>query len=52
MTLSDGLAIGARPNVEDWLQVGEVGLISVRRDAVRGLTAAASIWVTAAIGTA
>src|SRR5579859_3402670 len=28
------------------------GLIFVRRDAVRGLTTAASIWVTAAIGSA
>jgi putative Mg2+ transporter-C (MgtC) family protein len=28
------------------------GLIFVRRDAVRGLTTAASIWVTAAIGAA
>lgn len=28
------------------------GLIFVRRDAVRGLTTAASIWVTAAVGTA
>jgi putative Mg2+ transporter-C (MgtC) family protein len=125
MMLSHGLALGARPNVEDWLQVGELGLglalsaivgvereirqksaglrthtlvgvgaalfvliskygfsdvllpgqvildpsrvaaqivsgigflgaglIFVRRDAVRGLTTAASIWVTAAIGSA
>ena len=28
------------------------GIIFVRRDAVRGLTTAASIWVTAAIGSA
>jgi putative Mg2+ transporter-C (MgtC) family protein len=28
------------------------GLIFVRRDAVRGLTTAAAIWVTAAVGSA
>src|ERR1700728_2461799 len=125
MTVSHDLALGAGPNVEGWLQIGELGLgfglsavvglereirqksaglrthtlvgvgaalfvliskygftdvlvrgevildpsrvaaqivtgigfigaglIFVRRDSVRGLTTAASIWVTAAIGSA